>query len=130
MSVTRPKVIAAVVLVITFAAGVIAGGIGVRVWMFRHQNGTQLRQEIALRLVHRLDNDLQLTPQQHTEVQRIIDTHRARIDAIMDGVHPQVRREIDQTNDEIARILTPEQRTKFESLKMRFLIRRGGPHHR
>jgi hypothetical protein len=51
-------------------------------------------------------------------VQQIIEKHRAKIDAAMSSVRPQVRQEIDATNKEIETILTPDQRTKFEALRM------------
>jgi len=42
-----------------------------------------------------------------------------RIDAVMGAVRPQVRQELDVTNAEIEKILTPDQRTQFAKMRMR-----------
>jgi Spy/CpxP family protein refolding chaperone len=113
--------VATIVVLAAFVCGIVLGIVGDRVWMFRHGPGAGPfhGHRMTDRIAGRLDRELKLTPQQHDEVVRILETHRARIEAIMDGVHPQVRKEIDATNAEIERILTPEQRTKFDSLKMK-----------
>ncbi|MFP5245310.1 MAG: hypothetical protein ACLGH0_01355, partial [Thermoanaerobaculia bacterium] len=48
-----------------------------------------------------------------------------RMNELMASIHPRMRGEIDAANEEIARVLTPEQRAKFEKLKIR--MRRHGP---
>src|SRR5437764_253383 len=47
------------------------------------------------------------------------------------SVRPQVRQELDATNAEIEKVLTPEQRTKFEALQLqhrRQRMNRRGAH--
>ena len=75
-------------------------------------------------MAERLGRELQLTPQQKTQVQQVIERHRAKIDAMMSSVRPQVRQELDATNAEIEKVLTPDQRTKFAKLRMRVGARR------
>jgi hypothetical protein len=74
-------------------------------------------------MMRRLDRNLDLTPQQEAEVTRILRKHHERVGALWGGVRPQVRREVELTNAEIQRLLTPEQRTKFERIKMRLMPR-------
>jgi len=71
------------------------------------------------RIVEHLDRDLHLSPQQKTDVQRIIDQHHVRIDSVMSGVQPQVRAELEAANAEIDKILTPPQRETFKKMRMR-----------
>ena len=79
----------------------------------------------AARIVERLNRELHLTSQQKSAVQQIIDRHRARIDALMTGVRPQIRQELDATNAEIDKILTPDQRAAFAKMRMHMPGRRG-----
>ena len=52
------------------------------------------------------------------------------MEQIWASAHPRIEAEIQATNDEISSILTPEQRVKFEEIKMRMgrgrLRRRSG----
>jgi Spy/CpxP family protein refolding chaperone len=118
------KRIAVASIVIAFVAGVLAGIVGDRVWMLRHVRPRGMRSMTA-RIVKRLDHDLSLTPQQRDQVTRILEQHQQRVAAITAISRPQIRREIDMGNAEIERILTPEQRAKFQTIRMR--MRREGP---
>src|SRR5437588_149451 len=57
----------------------------------------------------------------------IVQERGLRIDAILGGMQPQIRREIDQANVEIERILTPEQKAKFDQMRMRMRSRLHRP---
>ncbi len=122
----RATTIAAVVVVLAFIAGLLIGIVGDRVYAyrFRDRGGMRGMRSITQRIVARLDRELQLTPQQHDEITRIFETHRQHIEAITAAVRPQIRREIDEGNAEIEKILTPEQRVKFQNMRMRMLPRR------
>jgi Spy/CpxP family protein refolding chaperone len=111
-----------VVVIIAFVAGILVGVAGDHLLFIHHLFP---RGFVAGRIVERLDRELHLTPQQKTQVQQILDRHRARIDAITSSVRPQVRQEIDTTNAEIEKILTPEQRAQFAKMRMRMPGRRG-----
>lgn len=122
------KVAAAVVILLAFLAGIVVGIAGDRFWQFRHRGGPGDRgKRMTKFLAERLDKQLDLDDTQRAQVEQILERHRARIDALMSGVQPQMRAEIDATNREISAVLTPEQREKFEKLKMRMLRHRGGP---
>lgn len=112
---------AVVVVVVAFIAGILVGVAGDHFYLIR--NGRLFPRRAgrfaADRMADNLGRELQLSSQQKAQVQQIIEKHRARIDAAMSSVRPQVRQEIDATNKEIETILTAEQRTKFEALRMR-----------
>jgi len=117
---------AVVVVVVAFIAGVLVGVAGDHLYLIRSGRLSPRHSSrfAADRMAERLATQLQLTPQQKTQVQQIIERHRAKIDATMASVRPQVRAELDATNAEIDSILTPEQRTKFADLRMRMSSRR------
>jgi len=122
---SRTKIIAVIVVLAAFACGIVAGAVGDRIWMFRHGPVRGPASHfIADRILKRLDRELKLTPQQHEQVKKIIETHRARVEGVFDAVKPQVHHEIEAANDEIRTVLTPEQRQKYEQLRMKM-----HPHH-
>ena len=136
MSVTEPmapapsdsnaKAIATVVVFVAFIAGLLVGAVGDRIWLFRKGRGPERHNGwIAGRIVDKLSHDLDLTAQQKDQVTKIVTEHSTRINALMSGVRPQVRQEIDAANREISAILTPDQRVKFDKLRMRMGPRRG-----
>ena len=119
------KIVATIVVLAAFAGGLVIGAIGDRIWIMHHGPGPHrfAIHVITARVLSRLDHELQLTPSQHEEVKKILDAHAARIQAISDGMHPQIRSEVERNNAEIERVLTPEQRQKFDKMKMQFIPR-------
>jgi Spy/CpxP family protein refolding chaperone len=118
---TNTRTAAIVVVIVAFVAGLLAGVAGDHLYLM-HSGRLSPRHAArfaADRMAERLGRELQLTAQQKTQVQQILERHRAKIDAAMSSVRPQVRQELDASNNEIANILTPEQRTKFAALRMR-----------
>jgi Spy/CpxP family protein refolding chaperone len=112
-----------VVVIVAFIAGLIVGVVGGHLLFMHHLLFP--KGFVARRIVDRLDHELHLTPQQKAQVQQIIDRHHVRIEALMRGVRPQIRQEIDASNAEIEKILTPDQRAKFSRMRMRMP---GGRH--
>jgi Spy/CpxP family protein refolding chaperone len=112
---TSPRAAAALLIVGALIAGIVLGIAGDRAWMHYHRpTGPRLD-----RLVEHLDHELHLTPQQKEAIRQIVQRRRARIEAIAANMRPQMRQEIESTNAEIEKVLTPEQRQKFESLSQR-----------
>lgn len=105
MSKTRTTVIAAFVIVLTFAAGVIGGAAAHHLLALRRP---PLAPPGAHLMVRHLGNRLDLT-----------DAQRKQIEAIMQRRHEQMRTELDATHAEIARVLTLAQREKFEKMRLR-----------
>jgi hypothetical protein len=126
---TSTKTLAILTVIVAFIVGVLVGVLGLWGWVVHHRGGrlpfiAELRER---HILHHLDHELSLTPQQHDIVARIIHERGKRIDSILGGMLPQVRQEIDQGNVEIERILTPEQKAKFAKLRMRLRSRRHMP---
>ncbi len=117
---SKTKTIAAVVVVLAFIAGLLIGIVGDRLWMFRIRDHVfgRMRGNMTSFIVNRLDRELDLNDQQKTEITRIVESHRQHIEAISAGVRPQIRRELDESNAEIEKVLTPDQRSKFEKMKI------------
>ncbi|MEA2237787.1 MAG: hypothetical protein QOC81_2511 [Thermoanaerobaculia bacterium] len=123
---SRTRTAAVVVVIVAFLAGILVGVAGDHLYLIRSgrlfpRHGSHFAAD---RMTDRLANELQLSAQQKTQVQQIIERHRAKIDAAMSNVRPQVRQELDATNAEIEAVLTPDQRTKFAALRMHLGARR------
>lgn len=115
------RTIAVVTVIATLIVGFLLGIVADRAWIIRHPiPRPRLTQRVMTdRIVKRLDDQLHFTDQQRTQVTQIIQARQQRIATIQAGVRPQIRAQIDQTNAEIEKILTPEQRTTFQQIKMR-----------
>src|SRR5438132_837003 len=85
-------------------------------------------------VLQHLDRELSLTPQQRDQIGSIMDRHHKRMQEITEGIRPQMHQELDNANREIEAVLTPEQRKKYDAMRMhmeRFIPghgrRREGP---
>lgn len=122
MSATKTTLVAILVVVLTFIAGVTVGVFASHIMILRGGHGAGFFPTKPM--VNRLDRRLDLSDAQRVQVEEIIRRHRASIERTWSGMHPHVRAEIEQANAEISRILTPEQRTKFERMKLHLGARR------
>lgn len=122
----RARVTAIVVVIVAFIAGLLVGVAGDHVYLIhnRQLNSRRAMGNMAKHLLDRLDRDLSLTPQQHEQVRRIIDAHHQKIESIAAATRPQIGQELSQASREIEAVLTPEQRRKFATVRMRV---HGGP---
>lgn len=112
MSATKNTILAVVVLVLTFGAGLVGGAAAHHIVSMRRPGPPP---PLARAIVRHLDRRLELS-----------DAQRAQIEAILARSHDRMRAQIDATNAEIERVLTPEQRAKFRKMRMRL----HGPHGR
>lgn len=64
----------------------------------------------------RIQKQLNLTPAQHDEIQRIMKDSQERSRPIWDKIAPQMRDEVRRVHQEIRQVLTPDQQVKFEEL--------------
>jgi Spy/CpxP family protein refolding chaperone len=113
---TKTVIVAITVLVLTFVAGVATGVFGAHMAILHGGPGAE---RFPHAMVNRLDHRLDLTDAQRAQVEAIIKRRHAHIDEMWDGVRPKVRAEIESTNQEIERVLTPEQRARFKRMRMR-----------
>ena len=122
------RTIAVVTVVATLIVGFLLGVVADRVWLYRHgpRFGSHAQRFTTDRIVKRLDGELHFTDEQRAQVTQIIHARQQRIAVIQTTVRPQIRAEIDQANAEIDKILTPDQRTKFQQVKMRVHRPRNG----
>lgn len=116
----RTTLVAAIVLIVTFCVGVLAGVFGDR-YLVRHPLGPPRHSPESI--AQHLDRKLHFTPQQRAAVLQILQRREARILELWSSVHPRVRQEVEATNAEIERLLTPEQRAEFEKIRMRMRTR-------
>ena len=123
---SNTRTAAVVVVIAAFVAGILVGVAGDHLYLIRSGRlfPRHASHFAADRMAEHLGRELQLSPQQKSQVQQIIEKHRAKIDATMSSVRPQVRQELEATNAEIETILTPDQKTKFAKLRMRVGSRR------
>ena len=111
MSATKNRVLAALVLVLTFSAGVIGGAAAHHLLALRRP----LPPPAAHMLVRHLSRRLDLT-----------EAQRTHLETVMRRRHERILAEVDAANAEIERVLTPAQREKYQKMRMRV----PGPHGR
>lgn len=121
---TKTVIIAALALVVTFIAGFVVGAVVDRLVMRPH-GPRRPPPMVARAMIERLDRHLDLDDTQRVKIEEILERHHERIDQLWGGVRPQVRQEVEAANREIEQVLTPEQRERFQKLKMRL----GGRRH-
>ena len=115
------KTKAALIVAVAFVAGLFVGVAGDHLVLL-HSGRLFPRHGAAFaaqRVVDHLDRELHLSDAQRVAIQKIVDEHHAHIEAVWNGVRPQIRREIDATAMEISALLTPDQRAKFQAMRAR-----------
>jgi Spy/CpxP family protein refolding chaperone len=119
VSATKTTLLAVLVVVMTFAAGFAAGMFTDHMMIVRRGGRLDHLPFAAQMMSRRLDHTLDLSAAQRIQIEAILEKRRARFDAIHESIRPSVEKEIAQTNAEIERVLTPEQREKYGRMKMR-----------
>jgi Spy/CpxP family protein refolding chaperone len=126
---TKTVAIAAAALVVTFIAGFVAGAVFDRFLVYHRRAAHTPPPMVAEMMLHRLDRKLDLTDKQRADIEAILQRHHDRIHKLMENNRDPIHQEIEAANVEIERVLTPEQRRKFQELKMRLgepRMRHGG----
>ncbi len=124
---------AILLVAVAFVAGALIGFAGGRFYSLFHgpMRGGPGPEFVRGRIISHLDRELDLTPQQKDQLAQIMDRHHKRMQDLSAAVRPQMRQEIEAANREIEAVLTPEQREKFQTMRMRmdrYLPRRGRHH--
>jgi Spy/CpxP family protein refolding chaperone len=65
---------------------------------------------------HRMEKQLNLTPEQHERIAKIMRASQDRTKPLWDIIAPQMRREVKRVQEEIRQELNPEQEKKFAEL--------------
>lgn len=120
----RTALLATIVLLVTFVAGVVAGALLHHGFLLRTHRA--MSDHSASFLMKRLDRRLDLNPDQETKVSEILRRGHDRIGAASSNLTLQISREIERTNEEIDEVLTASQRAKFSEIKMKMQPRRDG----
>lgn len=118
------RLMSAVLLVATFAAGAVTGA-GVHRWAFNSQSSPRLPPPpmSAPLPLHELD----LTAEQRDKVHAVFERHRPELETILRDSFPRVRAVNEKIEAEVREVLTPEQRTKLDQLKARRPAHHGPP---
>ena len=78
--------------------------------------GLSPRRQFPKDFLERLDRELKLTPEQHKQIDQVLDEGQKRTKEIWDRIAPEVRQEMKNSREQILNLLTPEQKTRFEEL--------------
>jgi len=66
-----------------------------------------------------LERQLQLTPEQRERIGKIMADGQERVRELRARIDPELRKEMQQTREQIRSVLTPEQRQQFEQMMKR-----------
>ncbi len=104
-------------VLLIFAAG--AGSGGMIAWEIGRKTPIPPTPtpEIAVRLKARLQDRLQLTPDQVTKISPMIDEAMRRLEGIRRETATQIFANVSNMHEQVVQVLTPEQRVKFEALE-------------
>jgi Spy/CpxP family protein refolding chaperone len=73
-------------------------------------------QMLRMEFLLRANKDLNLTPEQHERIEKIIREGQEKSRKLWDSVAPEMRKELQIVHEKIRNELTPEQRKRFEQL--------------
>lgn len=66
-----------------------------------------------------LERQLRLTPEQRERIDKIMAEGQERVRELRSRIDPELRKELQQTREQIRAVLTPEQREQFEQMMKR-----------
>jgi Spy/CpxP family protein refolding chaperone len=79
----------------------------------------------------KMDRQLDLTPEQHDQIAKIMKDSQDRTLPIWEKIAPEMNDELKRAREEIRNVLTPEQRKRwFELMRRGRLIKPGQPNQR
>jgi Spy/CpxP family protein refolding chaperone len=113
------RLVTALLLIATFAAGTVTGGALVH-WDSKREPPSHPMPDLGPLPWETLD----LTEAQRKQAHSILERYRPKLDAIFDDTAPRVRAITDEIDKEFRKILTVEQQTRFDRI---LAARQGGP---
>jgi flagellar biosynthesis chaperone FliJ len=117
METNKTKREAAVLVVVVFLLGLLLGVAGDHVLgesVFGHGNGMNSPRPTRNQVITQLTQELQLTPDQQSQLGVIVDDTRAKWDALYATVEPEHERIRQDGRQRIRAMLTPDQQKKYE----------------
>lgn len=110
--------VAAVVVVVSLLTGVVVGiAVDRRVLVHRPIMVSRGGRWHGPMVPGRLERELGLTPSQSAAVDSVMGHRMAQRDSLMAHTFPMMRALLDSTRTDIERVLTPDQRAKFETMR-------------
>jgi hypothetical protein len=117
-----PRAMAALLLVAVCLLGGL-GGVALDRFVLMpehpHHRGDRFSPESAHRFSRFLAHELSLSKQQEVKVDSILLARQAQTRALANEVHPRFEALAQATRADVERVLTPEQRAKYEQLRAR-----------
>ena len=113
MTLSHSKAWAMLLLVATFAAGIVVGVGGRALWVRSAYGGAPERARGVGRLMAELNDELGLTPPQRDAVHAILQRHWTRMTAVWDTVRPRFDSMRAAMDSEVAAQLSPDQQAKY-----------------
>jgi Spy/CpxP family protein refolding chaperone len=122
MEKTKARGEAAILIAVVFLLGVLLGAVATHMWgerVWGHQDTHTAGMKPVNQVVAEFTRELQLTPDQQTQVAAIIDDTHAQWKALYAPVDAQKERIRQQSRARIRALLTPEQQPKFDAFVQR-----------
>ena len=121
-----------------FLLGVVSGGLGAHLYYARALARPPGPPPFVDRFMGpHLERRLDLSPEQRRQVREVLDETRRETEALRHDLAPRMREVMERSEQRIRKILTAEQRERFEQLRRshrrrsdRFLGRDDRDHHR
>jgi Spy/CpxP family protein refolding chaperone len=80
--------------------------------------------------LRRVERDLNLTPDQREQIDKIIGASQERSKKLMEPIQPKIRDELLQTREQFRAVLNPEQKIRFDELLKQQQQQRQRDQHR
>jgi len=127
----RTRLTGMALLIVTFAAGMLAGTATSRVLAAR-EPGAPAAAECPRgeRGPHSIIDELELPPAQRVRVDSIMARHRQRTDALWQQDGQRIRAAVDSARAEIRTVLTPAQAAEYDRLREEHERKRKAKHAR
>jgi Spy/CpxP family protein refolding chaperone len=110
-------VVAATIIVVSLLTGVVVGvAVDRRMHAWPPGHGMRFQTHRTMVPGH-LEHELGLSPAQSAAVDSIMRYRMGERDSLIAHTWPRMRQLLDSTRSDIERVLTPEQREKFEKLR-------------
>jgi Spy/CpxP family protein refolding chaperone len=119
------KVILATMVI--FGAGVVTGSLVVWQTAVKHPakqpHANAVNRSIPtapgltrVEFLRRAERDLELTPEQRVQAEKVIADSQERTKKIMEPVAPKIREQLNQTKEQFRALLTPQQQSRFDEM--------------